>query len=399
MERNTGIIRDAKLLFAAAAVMLLFSSSVFVMPAYAYSTSVSNPESGIGCVYGCVDICTYTGSGTPATVEYSDGDFTTDRSISFDTSNVSITKKTNGRYSVTGTASVNGHYAVVTGGVTGLRLYASLAENGDGNLDNVAYTLRINDTVFDDSGDYIEVSCGTAYRIQIIADMSGVGTNLVNQPVLPTLSLEISVSADGGASTVTADRITLVYTSVDASNEIVELNQEEKDITKKEGDDNYSYTEADGNVYYIIPNEDRSDGHAAVYITNGDDSTDFSSSSNWGTTDERTTTLELPPNREFVIQVNLAGGFIISGGSLEVELTIGSTGTGGEMEYKTYTGEVKRNGTTYLYIKNVTNKNLATANNLSGVTWMSGDSVSVKLTGSSTSYLSDVTIGLQIVFN
>ncbi len=385
---TAGMMRDAKLLFAAVAVMLMVSSAFLVMPAYAYSTSVSG-EAGIGSVYKCVDVCSYSGSGTPVSVAYDEDDFTTDDSLNFDTSDIKITKK-NGKYSVSGTASITGHYAVVAGNMEGLKLYASLTENGDGNLEGISYTVTINGTVLDDDTDCIDVVCGTAYLIEITADMSGVGSNLTEQPVLPTLKLVLSLSSDGGASTVTADSISIVYTSVVAASEIVEINQEEKEITLQDGDENYSYTEDDGEVYYIVPNEDREDGHAAVYITNGDDSTAFTSTEENYTSDSRTTTLELPSNREFVIQADISGAFIISGGTISVELTIDGT---------TYTGEVKKNGTVYFYVKNVNNKNLATTSDIDSVTWMSGESVSVTITGSSNTFWSSVTISLQIVFN
>ena len=399
MERTQRIVSDVKLLFAAVAVMLLFSSSAFVMPAYAYSSSVSAPESTLGSGYGSVDICSYTGCGSPASVVY-DGDcFTLDSYLCFDTSSVCIVQKNNGTYCVSGSASINGHYAVVDGNLEGMRLYAVLTENGDGNLENIVYTLRINGIVFDDCCDSIYVECGTAYRIDITADLSCVCGNLHYRPVLPTLCLEIMVSTDGGASTVTADRITLKYTSADASNDIVELNREEKGIVLNDGDDNYSYTEDDGKEYYIVPNEARSDGHAAVYITNGDDSTLFASSDQFAGSDSRATTLELPAGKEFVIQVDISGGFIISGGTVIVEITIGNADSHGDIVYSTYTGEVKKNGTAYLHVKNPDSKNLGSASSLSNVAWMSGDFVSVRLAGTASSYWSDVAISLQIVFS
>ncbi len=387
MSTAVNIVRDAKLLFVSVAVMLLFSSALFISPVYAYSTTVSG-EADVDCVYTCVDVCSYSGSGTPVSVAYDEDDFTVDTSLVFDTSTVGITQKNNGRYSVTGTASINGHYAVVMSDLSGLTLYATLTENGDGNLEGIEYTLKVNGTVFDDSSDCIEVVSGTAYLIEVTADLSSVGKNLKEQPVLPTLSLVISVSTDGGASTVIAGSITLVYTSAEAAEEIIDLNQEDKEITKQEGDDNYSYTEEDGETYYIVPNEDRDDGYASVYITDGDDSTDFASSESYSS-ETRSTSLVLPSGREFVIQVDISGGFILSGGSVYIELTI---------DGETYTGEIKRNGTHYFYL-NGSGSKLSSTSSLDGITWMSGDSVSVEITGSTSSFWSSVSIGLQIVFN
>ena len=358
-----------------------------VSPAFAYSSSVS-AEGSVDCTCVYVNICSYTGSGSSSSsMAFDESSFAVDKTLTFADS-IKITQNTQSKkYSISGTATLSGHYVVVLGNVSGLKLSATVTEDG-GNVSKISYSLNVGGSSLSTDGTgTISVTAGYAYAIDFTANLNNTGYNSSTAPELPDITLSFSLIRDTGTSSVEIQKISIKYTSTVAASDLIDANED-----KVTDEDKGAFTGSDGNTYYIVADESRTDGYAAVYITESEDSTDFTTSV--FSKDTSSVKLTIPSDRDFVVMLYIEGNW--AGGGSSVSLTVTIDGT-------SYTGSLSSNrssnGYHYFYISDNTSKTLASVSDVSKVpdtSWMKGDNVTLSVTGTSTT-LSISSATLEII--
>lgn len=383
--------------FAMAAAVLAVAVVLISGNAYGLSSSVTASDNTVAADYISVDLYERAGDGTAQSTVFDDtftmvttdcfaGKADVQTSSGWGATEYRIT-------SATSVLSADDVYLAAISNQARLSLEATMQLTGTSNVSDVVYTITVGgQTVYSskDGISGISIEPNTAHKVVLTADYTSCSYYAGGQtaePVFPTVVIRFIASSQSGDmdSTVQTANIKPVFTSAEAAKAVADINN----ATVKEGDTHPSYTEDNGETYYIVPDNDRTDGNAGVFISGSDDSNDISDAPFLSLTRNTfETTVEVPAEHNFVLELHIGGNWIISHAEITVTLTI----NGG-----VYQGTFGQNGTWYLSADE-SSGSLLKSYTLEPNMWMGSHSeITVKLEGSTNALLSQAEIQAEIV--